>query len=147
MHIRDPKLNNICAIKKKCLHPDNNATKTKTYLKMNPKLEVHKVYLNKEPKTPEYKRIALTRLRLSAHQLKIETGRWSRIPRDQRRCKCGGIEDEAHVLFHCPNTLDIPNKYRLDYNGTEDLANLMDKQYVSDIVFETLSKINNINER
>ena len=33
---------------------------------------------------PEYSRKAFTRLRLSSHKLKIETGRWSRIPKEAR---------------------------------------------------------------
>ena len=33
---------------------------------------------------PEHYRIAVNRLRLSSHYLKIETGRWSRIPLENR---------------------------------------------------------------
>ena len=51
-------------------------------------------------------RKVFSQLRLSAHRLRVETGRHSNIPRDQRLCKsCGNttaIEDELHFLFDCP---------------------------------------------
>ena len=49
-------------------------------------------------------RRSLTRLRLSAHQLAIEKGRYMGIPRHNRvcpRCSSGEIEDEMHFLFNC----------------------------------------------
>ena len=50
-------------------------------------------------------RNAFTRLRLSSHRYKIETGRWgkNKIPRDERKCNlCNVTETEYHVLIHCP---------------------------------------------
>ena len=47
-----------------------------------------------------------TRLRSGAHKLYIETGRWKKIPRDERICRfcdSGKIEDEDHVLWICDN--------------------------------------------
>ena len=47
---------------------------------------------------------SLTRLRLSAHQLMIEKGRYSGIPRHNRvcpRCSSNEVEDEVHFLFNC----------------------------------------------
>ena len=32
----------------------------------------------------------------------IETGRWSRIPREKRLCTCGAIQTEEHVICFCP---------------------------------------------
>ena len=62
---------------------------------------------------PDYLRITFTRFRLSSHRLRIEVGRWSRTPRDQRLCFCGtGVQDEFH-LFQCPRVRDLmitPNK-------------------------------------
>ena len=50
-------------------------------------------------------RNAMAKLRLSDHNLKIQSGRQTRpkTPREQRFCKsCPGvIEDEAHFLFEC----------------------------------------------
>ena len=51
---------------------------------------------------PEFQRIAFTRMRLSSHRLRIETGRWSRIARQDRLCVCGkDIQTEEHVLLRC----------------------------------------------
>ena len=49
-------------------------------------------------------RRSLTRLRLSAHQLLIEKGRYIGIPRHNRicpRCTSNEVEDEIHFLFNC----------------------------------------------
>ena len=65
--------------------------------------EYHKIekYLSdvKNPKT----RNAITRLRLSNHNLVIETGRHKKMDLDMRICPlCNhGIEDEVHFLFIC----------------------------------------------
>ena len=53
-------------------------------------------------------RTALTRLRLSSHRLRIETGRWARIEHDNRLCQCGlSIQTEQHVLSECDLVADI----------------------------------------
>ena len=47
---------------------------------------------------------SLMRLRLGAHDLRVCTGRWERLPRDQRlcqRCQQGVVEDELHMVFEC----------------------------------------------
>ena len=80
------------------------ATKLTTYITyMNPLLTVHPIYTTTQY-IPDYKREAFTRLRLMSHSLRIEVGRWSRTPRDQRVCPCDGthIQTEEHVLLHCP---------------------------------------------
>ena len=51
-------------------------------------------------------RIALTRLIVSSHKLRIETGRWTNpvTPREERfcpHCPRNKIEDEYHFLFEC----------------------------------------------
>ena len=49
-------------------------------------------------------RRAITKLRTSAHNLLIETGRWENIDRKSRICRhCykQEIEDEEHFLFYC----------------------------------------------
>ena len=58
-------------------------------------------------------RYALTRIRLSSHRYKIETGRWGRnkAPREERKCDiCNVIEDEFHVLVSCPRFVNERNK-------------------------------------
>ena len=51
-------------------------------------------------------RIALTRLRIAAHKLIIETGRWVKpkpIALDNRKCiTCNLIEDEFPFILVCP---------------------------------------------
>jgi hypothetical protein len=50
---------------------------------------------------------ALATFRLSAHCLRIETGRHSRIPRQERTCAhCGAVEDELHI-FECDAYKDL----------------------------------------
>ncbi len=50
-------------------------------------------------------RSAIAKFRLSAHKLKIETGRYNKTPVESRLCEnCinNSIEDELHFLFNCP---------------------------------------------
>ena len=49
-------------------------------------------------------RVAITRLRISAHMLEVERGRYLMKPLNERKCKnCSmdEIEDEPHVLLRC----------------------------------------------
>ena len=49
-------------------------------------------------------RVALSRLIMSSHSLRIETGRWERppIPRQDRMCSvCHKLGDEYHFLLEC----------------------------------------------
>ena len=56
-------------------------------------------------------RIALTKLRLSAHRLPIETGRYEQIPREDRSCPfgCDQLGNEQHYFFQCkhPFIMDL----------------------------------------
>ena len=88
--------------------PDS-ATRYHTYLTLNPLLEVHSIYTDCTVTIPDFLRISFTRFRLSSHMLKIETGRWSRTPREERLCKCGtSLQNEQHV-FACPLVSNIRN--------------------------------------
>ena len=61
-----------------------------TYLTLNPELtlnDVFKGYIS----VPEFSSIAFSRIRTSSHSLRIETGRWARLPRKLRTCPCGDI--------------------------------------------------------
>ena len=53
----------------------------------------------------------IARLRLSSYNLKIENGRWSRIPRDSRLCECQKIQTESHIIEHRILTRHIREKY------------------------------------
>ena len=82
----------------------NNATKFRTYLtELNSNMTVHDIYKTLKL-IPDYKREAFTRIRVMSHNLRIETGRWSRTPTEQRVCQCDGdkVQTEQHVLtVHC----------------------------------------------
>ena len=59
-------------------------------------------YLVLTRKNPSRK--ALVRFRISSHQLRIETGRYENIPRNERICHfctSNKIEDENHFLLDC----------------------------------------------
>lgn len=65
---------------------------------------------------PKKFRIILSQLRLSAHQLRIETGRYSqnRVDRALRLCTLcdrSDIEDEYHFVLICPVYIQIRQKY------------------------------------
>ena len=75
----------------------------------------------------------LTKLRISAHSLAIETGRYgtTKIPADQKFCKfCPtNVEDEVHFLFQCPQYNLLRNEYNIpfiniyDFNKIKDFIN------------------------
>ena len=69
-------------------------------------------------------KVELTRFRVGAHALAVETGRWYRVPFESRICeycalhdKCV-VEDEQHFLFECPLYMDIRNQYQQCFVGT-----------------------------
>ena len=50
------------------------------------------------------------KLRISSHKLRIETGRYDNIPRDERLCSlcnCNKIEDETHFSLDFPSISSI----------------------------------------
>ena len=62
----------------------------------------------------EKHRIALSRLRVSAHRLRIETGRWERPPLAvaTRKCYfCDNLEDECHFVLECPAYEELRERY------------------------------------
>ena len=62
---------------------------------------------------PDFQRESFSRVRLMSHNLKIETGRWSRVPRERRVCQCDDnqLQSEAHVLIDCVLTNHIRIQY------------------------------------
>ena len=101
-----------------------NATKFNNYsTTLNPGLSVSAVYTSDEY-IPDYQRTSYTRLRVMSHSLKVETGRWSRIPADQRVCECDGVsvQDEEHVLVACPRTQHLRQQHpRLTFTSASAL--------------------------
>ena len=102
-----PDLDNIKYHKNLILN--NPSSKPATYMAINPTLSVHPMYCAMD--ACERERISASRLRLGSHHLKIETGRWSRIPRDNRLCPCGAVQDESHAMLSCPFTQNVRDTY------------------------------------
>ena len=82
-----------------------------TYKEINPDLVISSAYSVNH--VIEYQRMSFTKFRLSAHNLLIEMGRWSRIPRHLRLCSCNeDVQTELHVLSNCPRTVLVREKSR-----------------------------------
>ena len=63
-------------------------------------------------------RIALTKFRLSSHDLAIERGRYQNIERSERifrHCNGNFVENEYHFLLVCPFYRDLRRKYLKPY--------------------------------
>ena len=76
-----------------------NSNKLRTYCKFKNKF-VREEYLNMN--LPLHKRKRFTKIRISAHDLKVEMGRYNRTPLENRTCSvCAQIEDETHFMLHC----------------------------------------------
>ena len=73
-------------------------TKPTTYRMINPHLSLHPIYSSDDIVDDDF-RTAFTRMRLSSHRLRIETGRWARIPQDQRTCQCGIVYKRRNMYF------------------------------------------------
>jgi hypothetical protein len=116
-----------------------SGSKLELFVSLKEEFEMSNYLLNS--KFPSY-RIALSKIRLSAHGLPIETGRYDKIPRENRICPfgCNNIGDEVHYLFQCShpffagirnplvnklanlhpdlNNMDIPNTAKFLLNAT-----------------------------
>ena len=100
-----------------------------TYVsELNVSLSAHLIYKTKVY-IPDHERIAFTRLRLMSHNLKIETGRWNRTPREARVCQCNNVDlqTEKHVLIECALT----ERYRIQYN-------MLNYRNISDLLNENV---------
>ena len=105
----------------RCKILESTSTRMTTYREFNQNVARHRMY---EANVPENERIAFTRIRLGSHRLKIETGRWSRIPETERLCTCGSVQTEKHVLLDCPESNSLREHFpRLNFSG---LTVLMD---------------------
>ena len=70
------------------------------------------VYLDLTRKNRSRK--TLVKLRISSHKLRIETGRYDNIPREERLCNlcnCNRINDETHFLLDCPSFSSIRDMF------------------------------------
>ena len=120
----------------------SNSSRRQTYKILNPELSVHDVYTKKVNVNDIY-RTSFTRLRLSSHNLAIETGRWNRrgrgrLPIEERLCPCGEVQTELHAVESCPVTLHIRTSYNVnsyqqillkDVNTTVKITHLILNSY------------------
>ena len=103
----------IVALKSKIINSDSN--KLTFYKLINNQLDVHELY-TKNIKVNEIERMSWTRLRLSAHSLAIEKGRWNRrgrgrLPIEERLCPCGQVQTESHVIESCVMSSQLRHTY------------------------------------
>ena len=109
----------------------SGSTRRTTYREINPSLTTHAIY-SKELSVPEQLRIACSRMRMGSHLLRIETGRWARIPKELRLCPCQeDIQTEEHVLLHCRNTRQLRDNFPLLQKDT--ISELFQSPNVMDI--------------
>ena len=117
----NPFINLISDTREKALE----GQKFNTYMyELNVPLNFHPIY-SANVFVPDYLRQSFSRLRLMSHNLKIETGRWSRIPRIACVCQCNNtaIQSENHVLIECSLTQNLRLRYPdLNYR---DLSSLL----------------------
>ena len=112
------------------------------YKTLNPNLSVHPIYQTRG--IPEYARTALTRLRLGSHRLKVETGRWMRIPFDERLCPCGSsVQTEVHVLLDCPLLDHIRGQTTLNFSSIDALMNSDDLGSLCNYALKIFEELNN----
>jgi len=87
---------------------------------------------------PKTLRNKLTKIRISAHSLAIETGRYMYTkpvtPSDQRTCKyCKHlVEDEIHFLFQCPQYSSIRSKFGI-YEKVLAPTDILDEEMIKTI--------------
>lgn len=91
--------------------------------------------------------LSLILFRLGAHNLRVSTGRWEGVPREDRLCcKCHqhAVEDEHHVLFVCPHYEQVRQRFQPLYEAAaESMRQLMthsNQQKVASLVHAILNE-------
>jgi hypothetical protein len=90
----------------------NNSQRLLTYSRFKHSFELES-YLDNYSIDKKFK-IALTRFRLSSHNLEIERGRYNNVIRSERICQfcnLNVVENEYHFLLTCPLYSNIRKKY------------------------------------
>ena len=126
----------------------DNYVRHRLYSKFNPDFEVHPLYKVTDSKScvKDNLRITFTRIRLCSHSLRSETGRWNRVPADQRfcpHCHDQSIQNEEHLL-QCRATLPIRSMYDV---GT-DIQSVLTEPSKTDLICmkQCLKLLETINE-
>lgn len=111
----------VCAVKQKLRDifitnwyaqlNNNSSALTYKLIKTNFGMEKYLVTL------PFKLRKSLIQIRTRNHRLPIETGRWTQVPRNERKCfLCNGnIGDEFHFILECKELIDQRKKYIKTY--------------------------------
>ena len=113
------------------------------YFALNPSMDVHPVYQQRSSSPiEECHRQAFTKLRVSAHSLAIETGRWNRggrgrLPIEERLCGCGAVQDELHVVEACPLTEHLRQEY--GYRTYAELTAEDSRLSATEIIYKVLN--------
>ena len=96
-HVFFAKLNSTTGTK------PNTGNKLRTYAKIKNQYQPEPYLIQG---LPTYITRPIARIRVSAHELEIERGRWRRprVPAEERHCRhCRDmVEDEEHFIVHCP---------------------------------------------
>ena len=123
------------------IRTNTNSSKRNTFFLMNPSLKHPTIYRNDN--IPEYKRVEYTRVMLSSHNLRIETGRWCRTPREDRICTCKeDIQIEEHTLLICSLTRDIRDLHQITSKNLPELFALNENTVVT-FIYEVMKKMDN----
>ena len=120
-------------------HLSQTKSRFRYYMMLNPSLVPHGIY---HSGIPDSLRIAYTRLITSSHNLRSETGRWTRpiTPHQDRLCNCGPyVQDEEHILTRCAMTLDIRQRFSVINLSIADIFSL-DPKVLGTLIKDALSK-------
>ena len=127
-------------LKQKSLNSSSN--RTQLYCSLNPRLVTHDIYKLKTD-VRETERMSWSRLRLSAHSLAVEEGRWNRrgrgrLPLEERLCRCGNIQTEKHVIEQCAVSTQLRQQYGIT-TMENFFVNRMDHKTVCHAIHEILN--------
>ena len=71
---------------------------------------LEKIMKNHEKIMGAYLRSALAKFRCGVAPIRIETGRYERLPLESRLCsQCNSVENECHIICDCPLYEDLRN--------------------------------------
>lgn len=118
--VEDPSVSDTAYIRAGVLAADGS--KFVTYKDdINNSLEFHPMY-TPISNVSENDRMIVTCLRLSSHNLAIETGRWNGTPREERLCACGCVQTETHILCQCILSSHIREQYtNIDFSSASSV--------------------------